>query len=128
MVSRKSPRSRESRLALARAGRRRAPPDFSYPRPSHEMPPPANARSQRISERLRRPFAEQIPRDSSVSLALGGRFGSRRKLRARRIANVYFRRQLELARPGLAADQLSPDRIAPEASPLLRRRFQSGMS
>ena len=43
------------------------------------------------------------------------------------IANQHLRRQLELARPGLVPDQFSPDRIAPEISSLLRRRFQSRM-
>ncbi len=65
--------------------------------------------------------------DSSVRASAGRRLGAGGELRAGRIANEYLRRQFKLARPGLAADQLSPDRVAPKISPLLRRRFQGGM-
>src|SRR5204863_814218 len=56
-----------------------------------------------------------------------GRWTENRPLRSGRIADEYFRRQLELARPGLVADQLPAHRIAPEIPSLLRRRFQSRM-
>ena len=49
-------------------------------------------------------------------------------LLAGRVGFQHVRRQLQLARPDLDADQLSADRVAAAVSPLLWRRLQGGVS
>ena len=108
-------------------GARRSPAHRPYPRPSDEMSAPPHARSGRISERLRRSFAEQVSPGTSLSFLTCTAKQKRRELRASGIADRDLRRQLELARAGLVPDQLSAHRVAPKISSLLRRRFQSRM-
>src|SRR5947208_16038026 len=88
---------------------------------------PPHARSELISERLRRALREQISPGTSLCPDRPRRNKSR-ELRPGRITNGNIRRQFKLARPGLVPDQLFTDRISPTVSSLLRRRFQSGMS
>src|SRR5437016_13995500 len=120
VVSTISTRSGDVGLALARAGHERAAPRRAHPRASHEMFVATNARSGRISERLRSPFAQQIPPIASLLDHDSGR-RKNRQLRTGRIADRHLWRQLQLARPGLVSDQLPLDRIAPAISSLLRR-------
>src|SRR5437773_7173584 len=119
VVSRISARPGEFGFALAGAGHERTASGRAYPRTPDEMFAPAHARPGRISERLRGSFAQQISSDASI-LDHGARRGKNRQLRAGGIANGNFRRQFQLARPGLASNQLPPNRIAPAISSLLR--------
>ena len=72
---------------------------------------------------LRRPRIVEGPRRASVPLH-GGRRGLRGGLRAGRIAHQAVRRQLQLARTRLDADQLPAHRGPAEIPLLLRRRIQ----
>src|SRR5436853_3390132 len=126
MVSQISARSRDFGFALAGTRYERTAPGRAHPWTSNEMFAATHARSGRISKRLRSPLAQQI----SPGASLLDHDSWRRKncqLRAGRIADRNFRRQLELARAGLVPDQLPFNRIAPAVSSLLRRRFQSRM-
>src|SRR5438874_11971604 len=96
-------------LALAGTRRWRAPPRRAYPRAPNESPASAHARPERIPQRLRRPVAQQISPGASVFAYHSGRTKNRR-LRTSGIAELDFRRQFKLARPGLVPDQLFADR------------------
>src|SRR5690554_2170747 len=111
-----------TRLALARAGPRRTAVVVAAARSSHEAAVAANARRKRVPIRLRHPVVVAGPRRATVRVSLQ-RQPTLRGLRARRVVVRSVRRQLELARPDLAADELPAHRVAAEVPSLLRRRF-----
>ncbi len=65
-------------------------------------------------------------KDNPYVLPVDGHRISRR-LRPRRVLDGRIRRKLELAGPGLVPDELSPDRVLTEISPLLRTRIHCGV-
>src|SRR5262249_10494434 len=70
-----------------------------------------------------------LPLSPRPSVCVGPRrYGSPRRLRARRIVERTLRRELELARPGLVPPELPPDLGAAEVPLLLRRHAEGGVS
>src|SRR5260370_14941595 len=87
----------------------------------------AHAGRNGVSLSLRGPRALSLSPGSSLRSSRE-RPGESRGLRARGVHQRSLWRQFQLAWPCLVSAELSPRRIAPEISPLLRRRFQNRMS
>src|SRR5271167_1441136 len=88
------------------------------------MPAPPDARRNGVPERPRRAGAFKNPRGETVSPRMR-RHDARSPLLAGRSVLRTVRRELQLARAGLDADELSAHRVAAKVPSLLRRRFQS---
>ncbi len=104
-------------------------------RPRHHRPrqpraaaphPRAHAGRERVPEPLRHPGALAAPPRAPVRLP-GPRRGVPRRLPARRIRHRDVRRQLQLARPDLDADERAPHPSAAALLRVLRRHVQGGV-
>ena len=79
---------------------------FAAARPSHEMPAPPDARRDRVSERPRHPRALKNPRAQPYRIDVGGMMHEVSYWPAESQSRLV-RRQFQLARPGLDADEFS---------------------